>query len=358
MKIRKKLFLGFGLLFIVVLFFGVVSAYYIEDISETAKITLKNNYETLTFTREMRSVLNANDLPLTSQAADKFNTALKKQEHNITETGEREATGNVRADFGALTSPATSLTEKQVTEKRIRWRLDAIDGLNMTAIERKSASIRETVNNATLFLGAVGFITFLVLFVLIANFPGFIINPLHQFAEGLMEISRKNYDVRLDFKTSNEFTELSKAFNVLAEELSDLDNANATRVLSEEARIKAMIEETGVAILGVNEKNEILFMNTPAVNIFGLEDKQLVNRPVHEFTRHSSLLKTVLENTNPDEPFKVSHGKKTVYLQQKNLEIVVPNLRPNVLDAVQFSGFAAGMVYVLKEVTEPVASEK
>ena len=41
MKIRKKLFLGFGLLFVVVLFFGAVSIYYVEQISETAKVTFK-----------------------------------------------------------------------------------------------------------------------------------------------------------------------------------------------------------------------------------------------------------------------------------------------------------------------------
>jgi NtrC-family two-component system sensor histidine kinase KinB len=89
MKIKKKLFLGFGLLFIVVLFFGAVSIYYIEVISETAKVTLKNNYETLTFTREMRSVLDETDLPLTLPAAEAFDKALKKQENNITEPGEK-----------------------------------------------------------------------------------------------------------------------------------------------------------------------------------------------------------------------------------------------------------------------------
>ena len=113
MKIRKKLFLGFGLLFIVVLFFGAVSIYYVEEISETAKVTLKNNYETLTFTRAMRSVLDENDLPLTSRAASTFDNALKKQENNITERGEREATAGVRKDFGLLIDPRLSLNLAQ-----------------------------------------------------------------------------------------------------------------------------------------------------------------------------------------------------------------------------------------------------
>jgi NtrC-family two-component system sensor histidine kinase KinB len=90
MKIKKKLLLGFGLLFIVVLIFGGVALYYIEVISETSNITLKNNYETLTFTREMRSVLDENDLPLNPRASQAFDNALKKQENNITERGEKK----------------------------------------------------------------------------------------------------------------------------------------------------------------------------------------------------------------------------------------------------------------------------
>jgi NtrC-family two-component system sensor histidine kinase KinB len=82
MKIKTKLLLGFGLLFLVVVFFGIVAIYYIDAISENSKKTVKNNYETLTFTRDMRSVLDENDLPLSATAILDFNSALVKQEHD------------------------------------------------------------------------------------------------------------------------------------------------------------------------------------------------------------------------------------------------------------------------------------
>jgi len=351
MKIRKKLFLGFGLLFIVVLFFGAVSIYYVEEISETAKVTLKNNYRTLTFTREMRSVLDEHDLPLTSKAAETFDEALKKQENNITEHGEKEATAGVRKDFGLLIDPAQSQAQKQATERDIRSLLKTIDGLNMNAIVIKNDSTHATVNKATLYLGAMGFITFLILFILIANFPGFIINPLHEFAEGLQEISQKNYDTRLDFTTSNEFAELSRAFNKLAEELGKLENTNATKLLSEEIRIRALIEETQDAIFCTNEKQEILFMNTAAKNVLNLGAKQVIGKTVDELSTKSNLLRVVLDKKD-DDPLKVHVDGKTAYFQQKSIEIVVPNLKPNPLDAIQFSGFSAGMIYILKDVPE------
>src|ERR1700709_1785628 len=117
MKIKKKLLFGFGLLFIVVLTFGAVSLYYIEVISEPSNVTLKNNYQTLTFPREMRSVLDENDLPLTLQASETFNKSLIKQENNITEHGEKQATAGVRKEFTLLIDAKQNLTEKQNAER-------------------------------------------------------------------------------------------------------------------------------------------------------------------------------------------------------------------------------------------------
>src|ERR1700761_7999156 len=117
MRIKTKLLLGFGALFLVVVFFGIVSVYYIEDISENSKTTVKNNYETLTFTRDMRAVLDENDLPLTPAASQAFDKALQKQEHNITETGEKQATAGVRQAFTKLTDASLSLPDKQKAER-------------------------------------------------------------------------------------------------------------------------------------------------------------------------------------------------------------------------------------------------
>ncbi|HEY8783681.1 MAG TPA: HAMP domain-containing protein [Mucilaginibacter sp.] len=358
MKIRKKLFLGFGLLFIVVLFFGVVSIYYIEEISETSKITIKNNYETLAFTREMRSVLDKNEFPLPSGAAQRFDNALKKQENNITELGEKEATAGVRNGFRLLSNPSVSLAQKQRAVKDIRSLLETIDGLNLHAIVLKNDSTHETVNKATLYLGVMAFITFLILFVLIANFPGFIIDPLHELAEGLQEVGQKNYDVRLDLTTSDEFVQLSNAFNTMAAALGEFENTSLTKILSEEIRIKTLIEETPDVVIGLNEKQEVLFMNTAAKNILNLGDKQVTGKAVNELRKNNNLLKVILDNKDLDDPLKIDLDGKISYFQQKNIEVVVPNLKLNTFDSVQFSGFSAGMIYVLKEAPEVVSSER
>ena len=350
MKIKNKLLLGFGLLFIVILLFGVVSLYYIEQLSETSNIALKNNYETLTFTRDMRSVLDEHDLPLTPAASATFDNAQKKQEKNITEHGENEATGGVRKAFDVLTSPSSGLSQQLEAERNIRLLLKRIDGLNLQAIVLKNNTIRSTVIRATLYLEGIGFITFFILFIFIANFPGFILNPLNRFRNGIHQISQRNYDIRLDFKTGDEFAELANEFNTMAARLDKWENTDHTRIFAGELRINALIKEMPDAVIGINEKDEVLFMNTAAIRILNLGDKPFIGQSVKILPK-GNLLKMIVDNKDTGQPLKTQLNGKTASFQQKNLEISVPNLKPD-LDSLQFAAYPAGMIYVLKNIEE------
>lgn len=352
MRIRKKLFVGFGLLFAVVLIFGAVSLYYIKVISETSNVTLKNNYATLTYTRDMRTVLDNNDLPLNAPAAVTFDNALKKQENNITEPGEREATVNLRKAFNLLIDPSQSLNQKRQAEKDIRLQILKIEEQNMRAIVFKNSYTHSTMARATLYLEGVGFITFLILFILIANFPGFIIDPLHEFAEGIEQISQKNYDTRLELTTSDEFAELANDFNTMAARLKELENDSLEKIISEQLRIKTLIEEMPDAVIGINEKQEILFINGTARKILNLDEKSVIGQPAQRLIGNNNLLKIILENKNPKNPLKINLDGEVAYFKQKNFEIVAPNLKPDVLDPLQYAGHSAGMIYILKDVTE------
>jgi transcriptional regulator with PAS, ATPase and Fis domain len=144
----------------------------------------------------------------------------------------------------------------------------------------------------------------------------------------------------------------------MAASLGESENISLTKILSEEIRIKTLIEETQDMIIGLNEKQEVLFMNTVAKNVLNLAEKQVIGKAVSELEKNSKLLKTILDNKDLDDPLKVHLDGKVSYFQQKNIEIVVPNLKMNTFDAVQFSGFSAGMIYILKEAPEVVSSER
>ena len=114
MKVRTRLRLGFGFLFLVVLFFGSASLFYISDISDNAKVILTDNYDSLDFSRQIRSVFEDNTLPLTKSALKEIETQVIKQEHNITEKGEREATMQLRSSFNKLVASVSDPVAQQI----------------------------------------------------------------------------------------------------------------------------------------------------------------------------------------------------------------------------------------------------
>jgi len=351
MKIKNKLRLGFGFLFVVVLFFGVVSIFYIHDISDNAKVILKNNYESLSFAREMRTILDVEKLPLSETAKNDFDKQLVLQEHNITETGEAAATMRLRKAFSNLQSPKNDLAAQEQAEYDARAQLRQIEKLNMQAIVRKNDRAQASVNNATLLLGLAGGFTFLILFSFSVNFPGFIANPLRALIDGIREISRKNYNQRLNFDKNDEFGEVAMAFNDMAARLNEWENSNLATVLSEKQRIEAIIEQMQDAIIGLNERQEILFINTVAENILNLKEQKIIGQRADKFIATNDLFKSIIEN-NTLKSIKIALEGKELYYQLESREIIIPNLNSRASDVLDIGSKSVGKVYLLKNITE------
>lgn len=353
MKIKNKLRLGFGFLFVIVMCFGVTSIIYINKISDSAKIILKNNYETLGFAREMRTILDDNALPLNDRAKGNFNQQLVKQEHNITEPGESRETALLRKDFTAMISPGANPAAQAAAQHEVRVRLRKIEQLNMAAIVRKNDKAQASVKNATVLLAFVGTFTFMILFSFSVNFPGFIANPLRALIDGIREISQKNYNQQLHFDKNDEFAEVAMAFNNMATRLKDWENSNLAKLMSEKQRIETIIEQMQDAIIGLNEKQEILFINTVAEHILNLNGNNLVGQSAAKLSVTNDLFKTILESNSHLKPFKIAMNGKESYFQLETREIIIPNItEKSRADELAIAKRSVGQVFILRNVTE------
>lgn len=351
MKIKTKLRLGFGFLFVVVLFFGGSSMYYLNKIAGSAKVILKDNYESLNYTAEMRRILDEGNL--TGNALRAFETALRKEERNLTEPGEKEAAAKLRQSFERVTGQQTSGAALTAGVLDIRNHLRKIDELNMGAIVRKNAAAQASVSNATLFLGLAATISFLILFSFIVNFPSFIANPVRELSEGIREISRQNYKRRLEFQGGDEFADLAKAFNEMAERLNEWESSNLALLKSEKLRIEAIIGQMQDAIIGMNERQEILFINEVAQQILNLDPQTSVGKNAGDLAKTNDLLRSILNNAKKDNQLKIYADGKESYFQLENQEITVPVYgNQEATDALTKSGKSAGSVYILRNITQ------
>ncbi|QKJ30262.1 PAS domain-containing protein [Mucilaginibacter mali] len=349
MKVKNKLRLGFGFLFVVVLFFGAVSMFYINQISNNAKVILKDNYESLRYCREMRTLLDENSLPLSVAAVTQFNAALVKEEHNVTEPGEAQAVAGLRASFNAMQAP--NAADIAAHQRHVRRHLLDIETVNMKAIVRKNDLARASVDRSLVFLGLAGAFAFMVLFTFSVNFPGFITDPLNTLLAGIRNIGPKNYQ-RIHFNKNDEFAEVAKAFNDMSGRLNEWENSNLSKIMSEKLRIETIIEQMHDAIIGVNEKQEILFINTAAKGILNLSIDKMEGLSVADVAKNNDLFKSIISNESNGKPFKIVVNGKDSHFQLETREINVPNLTADPAGALNIAKNSAGNVYVLRNITE------
>lgn len=349
MKVKNKLRLGFGFLFVVVIAFGVAALYSINRISESAEVVLKNNYKSLNYAHAMRSIIDEEDLPLNKKNAILFNRLLNDEEKNITEPGEREAVIELRQTFAALQTESLQL---QVLVSRMRTHLRAIELLNMNAIVRKSNTAHQTEKQALLFLGLVAGFTFLVLVSFFVNFPGYIAGPLNVLLRGIREVGRKNYKQRIEFKTNDEFAEVGNAFNEMAARLNEWESNNLSKIQSQNLRIETIVEQMRDAIIGISDSGELLFINTAAKKLFNVEGKNITGRPAAEIAKKNELLALVFGSDEANRLIKITRNAKELHFQIETREIFVPVNHDDHTQVINRTQMPAGKVYILRNITE------
>ena len=205
MKIKTKLTLGVGLLFLMILLLSIVSARYMFEIKADTENVLVDNYRTLEYSRNMLVSLEN----ITEQGLQKFEESLQKQESNITEINEREVTQELRVHFDSFRQNQSDSSIKSEIRKDIFKLMD----MNMQSIQRKSEMAKETANNAVFWIAITGTLCFLIAFILLINLPSNIANPIKELTESIRQIADKNYSERVHFESHSEFGDLAKSFN-------------------------------------------------------------------------------------------------------------------------------------------------
>jgi len=296
MKIKTKLTLGVGLLFLLIVLLATIGARQIWKLSEETKSILKANYNTLDYVRNMFAALD--DLNTDTKAIYFFQENLIKQQKNITESGEKEATEKLRTGFEQLIkNPANA--ELSVS---IRKDLIEIMHLNMKAIQHKSKSAELTADKAIVWIGIAGALCFIIAFVLMINMPGNIANPLRELTESIRQIAGRKYDQRVHFKSGSEFGDLAVAFNTMAAKLQEYESSNLSKILHEKKRIETLINNMQEPIIGLDEKKRVIFANQQALKLLNLSQAELISHHAQDVANHNdlmrSLVKDILEPTN------------------------------------------------------------
>ena len=345
MRIKAKLTIGVGLLFLMILLLALISGRYVYQLKADTANILKANYNTLQYGRNM--LLALEDVSTDSTALVAFSRNLQDQQKNVTEPGERETTQRIADHFVQLQKN----TGEEGLKSFIRKDISELMRLNMEAIERKSELATATSENAILVISVVGTFCFIIAFVLLINLPANIANPIKALTASIRQIADQNYDQRLHFDKANEFGELARSFNVMAEKLQEYSNSKLDKILKGKKRIETLINNMHDAVIGINEKRKVLFANDEALTLTGLKREDLVGKNIQDVAIRNDLVRLIAQavmqpGTPADNklPIKIYADQKESYFEK---EIVDINITPTGENDPQF----IGQVIILKNIT-------
>lgn len=326
MKIKPKLRLSLGLLFVLILLQSLVASrnvYKLKD--ETANI-LADNYNTLEYSRNMMLALDEIDNP---SARASFEQNLQKQFGNLTEPGEKQATERIRAHFNFLNTSARPDTLPALLRKDIL----GLIRINMEAIRAKNDVANGTVGSAILWIVLTATACTIISLTLFVNLPGNIANPVAELSESIRHIAAKNYSRRVRFDRKDEFGQLGQSFNAMAEKLEEYDDSNLARLLIEKKRTEALINNMHEPVIGLDQKGIVLFANQEAIKITGMSMSEMIGRSVQELSERNDLIRTLTREpesadrglTKEDNLLKIYADDKESYFEKEMIDIsIVP----------------------------------
>lgn len=331
MTIKSKISLGLAFMAVLILGLGGLGAYYLNELAQDSQAILKDNYVSLQYISDMQKALL--DYHSDPDAPRRFRETLVKQEKNITEVGEQPLTEAIRREFNRLRISVTDTA----TVKRLQNSLLQLDDINRQAMFRKNATAEKTAKDALVLLAAVGTACFLIIFSFIINFPGYIGDPVRELTRGIRQVTSRNFEQRLHIETNDEFGQLARSFNSMAQKLDEYEHTSLAQLLFEKKRIDTLIQLMNDGIIGLDEKKIILFANPVACRLLGFDETTLVGEYAPDVASVNDLMRTLIQDLmQPDkvsaegsllkifDPYPAGGGKESYFNKQIHVVTVKP----------------------------------
>jgi len=320
MNIKNKLRAGIGFLFLMALISSGLADYYLTRLSNDSKAILKDNYRSIIYVKNIGQALDQpGTIPISQAKLSIIETNLIQEEHNITEPGEALLTDSLRANYWRLRQ-SNDPVASAILKTRMRNVMYGILQVNMHAIEHKNDTAKGTANDAIIIVSLIGSLCFLIAFSFVVNFPSYIANPIKELILGIKEIANKNYNKRLIFPAKDEFGDLADAFNQMAGKLNEYEHSNLASILFEKRRIETIINSMHDAIIGIDDKQFIIFANKVACTLIGLPEDKLTAQYAPNIALDNDLLRNMLFTT--DQPkMKIYADNRESYFDKEVLEV-------------------------------------
>ena len=325
MNFYKKLLLAQSPIALALASLGIFSVVAISYLGSHSQTILKDNYRSVLAAQRMKEALERMDTgALFSVAGERqkgleqveknrpiFETELKVQAGNITESGEKEFTEGLRAawmdyqtKFARLQKSTSSEEAKQIyfsdlesSFYKVKSAADAILAINQDTMVRKSDDVQRTaerMNAITITVSLVALALGLLVSTLLTRR---MLQPLSALSEATRKIGEGNFDARAHVRGNDELAGLARDFNVMAARLAEYRKSSLGDLLRAHLSMQAAIDSIPDPVAIFSVEGSLQNVNHAAETLLGLRSDSSSKDPlksVHASTR--ALLERVRSN--------------------------------------------------------------
>jgi PAS domain S-box-containing protein len=196
----------------------------------------------------------------------------------------------------------------------------------MAAIKQKSDIAKHTAETANMWIAITGTLCFLIAFNLLINLPNNIANPIKELTASIKEIAKKNYSERVHFTSHNEFGDLAKSFNTMAQKLEEYHDSNLYKLLFEKKRLETLINKMNDPIIGLDNQGGILFINNQALKIINRSQEEVIGKSATTLAATNDLMKSLINSESDSvkaQPIKIFADGKESYFEKEVVNITI-----------------------------------
>lgn len=242
--IRLRFISGVVFFLVIIILISVLSAFFLNRLSEKTDKILKENHDSVVYAREMSESMTlinqeilacyfsgkSPDSVLIGKEILAFRKSLELEKNNITEPGEEKLALNIENEFNEYANEISGFVKSAKSEQagislqnsygNLYQLLNLLSQMNENAIEVKTSDAKNTAKNASIQMSIAAAICILVAFSFTYSFSSYFNERFTQLYDGIKEIGSSNYKQRLYFEGKDEFYEISLIFNEMAEKLN------------------------------------------------------------------------------------------------------------------------------------------
>jgi len=249
MILKTKLSLGLGFLFFIVFALAFFCSYYVGKLSHDAESILKDNYDSIVYSRNMvyalddmrtsisSSIFNPNDdkkltdyySQLFEAGRAEFERNLKAERNNITEIHEKEYADALSSDYDIYSnlcnrikkdSGSASMYFNEVLPcyERLKQSIRSINDINMQAVVRKSQITKQQAANVITYMAVIASLCIVLAFGYFWYFPFYISNTISYLSNRMRELLKKA-GIACEIKTDDEAYVILQSINLLENKL-------------------------------------------------------------------------------------------------------------------------------------------